>query len=124
MQTSYLNLKKYMKSLTLIENKYLKDNIENIKIGDILLLTYLVPEGNKERLQKIQGLLIKQKNSGINKTITIRRIIQNIGLEQNILLHSPKLISINIKQHSKVRRAKLYYLRTKVGRSKKLKQKF
>ena len=70
-----------------------------------------IREGKKTRTQAFEGVVISQKNSGINKTITVRRVMQGIGVERCFLLHSPKIKTIEIKRSSKVRRSKLYYLR-------------
>jgi large subunit ribosomal protein L19 len=112
------------KEVQLIEEKYKKKEKPNVQIGDVIIIQYLIPEGNKERLQKIEGIVIAKKHGGINETVTIRRNLDNVGFEQVFLLHSPKLVNIYVKQHSFVRRAKLYYLRTAKGKSAKLTQKF
>lgn len=112
------------REIALIEEKYKKKNKPNVQIGDIVIIQYLIPEGNKERVQKIEGVVIAKKHGGINETVTIRRSMDNVGFEQVFFLHSPKLININVKQHSFVRRAKLYYLRYAKGKSAKLTQKF
>ena len=113
-----------------IETKYLKN--ENfldkknplIEIGNIIRIGYLIPEGEKERTQYYEGLVIAIKNKGIGKSFLIRRNVQGIGIEQIFLLNSPKIISIVKKQGSKVRRSKLYFLRELRGKSTRLKIKF
>ena len=79
---------------------------------------------SKERTQKIEGIVIAKKHGGINQTITIRRFIGKFGLEQVLPIHSPKISKLQIIQHSKVRRAKLYYLRKATGKAARLKRKF
>jgi large subunit ribosomal protein L19 len=101
------------------EKKMLK---EELKIGDIVQIGYLIPEGDKERIQYYEGLIISQKNRGLGKTFTLRRSVQGIGLEQIFLFHSPKIISMFKKQSSKVRRAKLYYIRKLKGKATRLKK--
>ena len=113
-----------------IETKYLKN--ENfldkknplVEIGNIIRIGYLIPEGEKERTQYYEGLVIAIKNKGIGKSFLIRRNVQGIGIEQIFLLNSPKIISIVKKQGSKVRRSKLYFLRELRGKSTRLKIKF
>ena len=112
-----------------IESKYLK-NVNNhqeesdkISVGNIIRIAYTVPEGDKERIQYYEGLVIGRQNRGLGQSFTIRRTVQGIGVEQVFLVNSPKIISITKKQSSKVRRAKLYFIRTLVGKALKLKQK-
>jgi large subunit ribosomal protein L19 len=83
-----------------------------------------IREGKKTRTQAYEGVIISMKNSGINKTITVRRVMQGIGVERCFLLHSPKVQTIEIKRSSKVRRSKLYYLRELSGKATRLKQRF
>ena len=83
-----------------------------------------IKEGQKTRIQAYEGVVISQKNVGLNKTITVRKIFQGIGIERCFLLHSPKVMTIEIKRSAKVRRAKLYYLRNLSGKATRLKQRF
>ena len=93
--------------------------------GDLIHdMYYKIKEGAKERLQYYEGVIISIKNSGLSKTITVRRVLQNIGVERVFLINSPKIKAIEIKRSSKVRRAKLYYLRNLSGKATRLKQKF
>ena len=107
-----------------IEQAYLKDNIPNIEIGDTLRIDVLIQEGNKERIQTSEGVVISMHKAQLNTTITLRRIFHGIGIEKIYLIHSPRIINIKIIRKSKVKRAKLYYLRYKVGKATRLKQKF
>lgn len=107
-----------------VEAPYRKENIPLVNVGDTLQLRIKIQEGSKIRLQAYEGIVISQKNSGINKTITVRRVIQGIGIERCFILNSPKIESIEIKRSSKVRRAKLYYLRDLSGKATRLKQRF
>ena len=115
--------------IQLIESKYAKEKAlcdnenKKIKIGDIVRISYSIPEGEKERIQGYEGLIIAIQNKGLGKSFTLRRMVQGIGIEQIFLANSPKITSIVIKQSSKVRRAKLYFIRTLVGKALKLKQK-
>jgi large subunit ribosomal protein L19 len=110
--------------LNKIESDYLKVDVPNVRVGDTVRLGVEIKEGQKTRTQAYEGVVISQKNKGLTKTITVRRILQGIGVERCFLLHSPKINSIEIKRSSKVRRAKLYYLRNLSGKATRLKQRF
>lgn len=114
-----------------VESKFLKENIiksdsrnTRLEVGDVLRIGYTVYEGNKERTQYYEGVVIAKQNRGLGKSFTIRRTVQGIGVEQIFLLNSPKILSITKKQSSKVRRAKLYFLRGLTGKATRLKRKF
>jgi large subunit ribosomal protein L19 len=96
-----------------LENQFLKKDLPILKIGDNVKVGVKIIEGNKERVQYYEGTIIAKKNSSINKTITVRKVFQGIGIERIFLLHSPKVDSITVLRSSKVRRSKLYYLRFK-----------
>jgi large subunit ribosomal protein L19 len=107
-----------------IEAEYLNPNVPNIRVGDMVKLGVQIKEGAKTRVQSYEGVVIAIKNSGLNKTITVRKIMQGIGIERCFLIHSPKLDSIEILSSAKVRRSKLYYLRNLSGKATRLKQRF
>lgn len=112
--------------IDLVESRYKRvktEKEEEIKIGDILRVGYLIPEGNKERTQYYEGLVIAKNNRGLGKSFTIRRNVQGIGVEQVFLFNSPKIVSVIKKQSSKVRRAKLYFIRSLSGKATRLKAK-
>ena len=115
-----LNAQKTIKN---VENNFIKKDLPVLKIGDNVKVGVKIIEGNKERVQFYEGTIIAKKNSSINTTITVRKILQGIGIERIFLIHSPKLDSITILRSSKVRRAKLYYLRDLRGKASRLKQK-
>lgn len=122
--------KKISKNLMqIIEKKHFQEkalffnNQEKVAVGDIIRLGYIIPEGDKERTQYYEGLIIAINNRGLGKSFTLRRTVQGIGVEQIFLAHSPKIISIIKKQSSKVRRAKLYFIRSLRGKSTRLKPK-
>ena len=94
-----------------IEEPHIKKTLPTLFVGDNVKLGVLIKEGNKERTQYYEGIIIAQKNTRINKTITVRRVLQGIGIERIFLIHSPKLVSVEVTKSSKVRRSKLYYLR-------------
>ena len=112
------------KTINNLENTFLKKNLPVLKIGDNVKIGVKIIEGNKERVQFYEGTIIAKKNSSINTTITVRKILQGIGIERIFLIHSPKVDSITILRSSKVRRSKLYYLRALKGKASRLKQAF
>ena len=107
-----------------IQNQFLKYNLPKIKIGDNVKIGVKIIEGNKERIQFYEGTIIAKKNTSINTTIIVRKVLQGIGIERIFLIHSPKVDSIKVLRSSKVRRSKLYYLRSLKGKASRLKQKF
>ena len=107
-----------------VEHDFLKKNLPVLKIGDNIKIGVKIIEGNRERVQFYEGTIIAKKNSLINTTITVRKILQGIGVERIFLIHSPKIDSIQVLRSSKVRRAKLYYLRKLRGKASRLKQTF
>nr|YP_009396484.1 ribosomal protein L19 [Polysiphonia scopulorum]ARW65670.1 ribosomal protein L19 [Polysiphonia scopulorum] len=106
-----------------VEKDYLKKDLPLLEIGDSIRIKKLIQEGTKERIQISDGVIISKNNSMINQTITVRKTLQNIGVERVYLINSPKIINIEIMKKAKVRRAKLYYLRTRSGKATRLKQK-
>ena len=112
------------KTLQLIENPFLKTTLPTLSIGDNVKIGVKIIEGNKERVQFYEGTIIAKKNSSINTTITVRKVFQGIGIERVFLINSPKIDSIHVLRSSKVRRAKLYYLRDLKGKASRLKQVF
>nr|YP_009293757.1 ribosomal protein L19 [Rhodymenia pseudopalmata]AOM64439.1 ribosomal protein L19 [Rhodymenia pseudopalmata] len=107
-----------------VENKFIKKNLPDIQVGDSVEIGVLIQEGNKERVQNAEGVVISKNNAQLNTTITVRKVLQNIGVERVYLIHSPKIVKINIKRRSKVKKAKLYYLRQRCGKATRLKQRF
>ena len=112
------------KTIQSVENNFLKKNLPTLKIGDNVKVGVKIIEGNRERVQFYEGTIIAKKNSLINTTITVRKILQGIGIERIFLIHSPKIDSIEVLRSSKVRRSKLYYLRKLRGKASRLKQTF
>ena len=110
--------------LTEDSNNYIKTNLPKIKTGDLINIGIKIVERNKERIQYYKGIVIARKNSSINTTLLVRKIVQGIGIERIFLIHSPKIDSIKILRSSKVRRSKLYYLRKLKGKASRLKQSF
>jgi large subunit ribosomal protein L19 len=112
------------KTINDLESNFLKKDLPVLRIGDNVKLGVKIIEGNKERVQFYEGTIIAKKNSSINTTITVRKILQGIGIERIFLIHSPKIDSITVLRSSKVRRSKLYYLRGLKGKASRLKQSF
>ncbi len=107
-----------------LEKNFLKKDLPVLKIGDNVKIGVKIIEGNKERIQFYEGTILAKKNSSINTTITVRKVLQGIGVERIFLIHSPKVDSITVLRSSKVRRSKLYYLRNLRGKASRLKQAF
>ena len=105
-----------------LNEKYMKSELPELNVGDTVRVTVRVKEGNRERNQAFEGTLIAKKHGGINETITVRRISYNVGCEKVFPVHSPSIVSIETVRRGKVRRAKLYYRRDRVGKSAKVKE--
>ena len=97
-----------------------EDQLSDMTIGDTVDVHYRIVEGDKERIQVFQGVLIGMKGRGINRTITIRRIVANEGVERIFPLHSPRIAKIEVVRRGDARRAKLYYLRDRIGKARRL----
>ena len=106
------------------EAEQLKDELPDIYVGDTVKVGVRIREGNKERVQPYEGVVIAKRHGGLNETITVRRIFQGIGVERVFMLHSPQVASVNVERRGKVRRAKLFYLRDRVGKATRVKQRF
>ncbi len=106
------------------ENSQLKKELPEIYVGDTVKVGVKITEGNKERVQPYEGVVIAKRHGGINQTITVRRIFQGIGVERVFMLHSPQVASLKVERRGKVRRAKLFYLRDRVGKATRVKQRF
>ena len=112
-----------MNIINAIENEYKKEEVVPFKIGDTVDVHIRIKEGNKERIQIFTGTVIKRQNSGLNETFTVRKISYGVGVEKTFPTHSPKIAKIEVKRVGKVRRARLYYLRDRVGKAAKTKEK-
>ena len=106
------------------EGSQLKKEIPEIYVGDTVKVGVKITEGNKERVQPYEGVVIAKRHGGLNQTITVRRIFQGIGVERIFMLHSPQVASLKVERRGKVRRAKLFYLRDRVGKATRVKQRF
>ena len=105
-----------------IEKEQIKTDLPQIAIGDTVRVYVKVVEGSRERLQAFEGTVISMKGGGVSETFTVRRVSYGIGVERTFMLHSPRLDRIEIIRHGRVRRAKLYYLRDRIGKASKLKE--
>ncbi len=112
------------KTINDIESTFIKTDLPFLRIGDSIKVGVKIVEGNKERVQFYEGTIIAKKNSSVNTTITVRKVLQGIGIERVFLIHSPKIDSIEVLSSAKVRRSKLYYLRNLSGKASRLKQSF
>jgi large subunit ribosomal protein L19 len=106
------------------EAEQLKSDLPEIYVGDTVKVGVRIREGNKERIQPYEGVVIAKRHGGLNETITVRRIFQGIGVERVFMLHSPQVASVKVERRGKVRRAKLFYLRDRVGKATRVKQRF
>ena len=106
-----------------IEHEQLKNKIPVLNIGDTIRVHVKIKEGNRERIQVFEGIIIKKQGGGLNETFTVRRISYGVGVEKTFLVHSPLVEKVEVVRVGKARRAKLYYLRDRVGKSAKTKEK-
>ena len=106
-----------------IEHEQLKNKIPDLRIGDTVRVHVKIKEGNRERIQVFEGIIIKKQGGGVNATFTVRRISYGVGVEKTFLVHSPNVEKVEVTRVGKARRAKLYYLRDRVGKAAKTKEK-
>ena len=106
-----------------IEREQMKNKIPDLKVGNTVKVHVRVKEGNRERIQIFEGTIIKVQGGGINKTFTVRRIASGVGVEKTFLIHSPAVEKVEVTRVGKARRAKLFYLRDRLGKSAKTKEK-
>ncbi len=111
-----------MNLIDIIEKENLKENVPEFEIGDTVKVYVKIKEGNKERLQGYEGVVIARKNGSVRESFTVRRISFGIGVERTFPLHSPKIDKIEVLKKGKVRRAKLFYLRERTGNAAKIKE--
>ena len=111
-----------MDLVKVLSEQHLKSDVPDLKIGDTVKVHAKIKEGNRERIQIFEGIIIAMKHSGINKTVTVRRVSYGVGVEKTFLVHSPNVAKFEVIRHGKVRRAKLYYLRDRLGKAAKVKE--
>ena len=105
-----------------LNNEQLKENVPVINVGDTVRVSNKIKEGTRERVQLFEGTVIAKNGGGISETFTVRRVSYGVGVEKTFPVHSPNVEKVEIVRHGKVRRAKLYYLRDRVGKSSKVKE--
>ena len=101
-----------------VESTQLKKDFAEFQVGDTVRVKVLIREGNKERNQNFEGMVIGTKNGGVNKSFTVRRIFQGVAIERTFMVHSPKVVSLKVIRKGRTRRAKLYYMRERIGTKK------
>ena len=111
-----------MNALKLISDASLKENVPQFEIGDTVKAHVQIKEGDKSRIQVFEGTVIAKKHGGISETFTVRRVAHGVGIERVFPVHSPVVDKVEVIRHGKVRRAKLYYLRDRVGKAAKVKE--
>ena len=111
------------KVIEALENEQLKSEVPEFGPGDTVVVQVKVREGNRERLQAFEGVVIGRRNRGLNSSFTVRKISHGVGVERTFQLHSPLIADIQVKRRGDVRQAKLYYLRERSGRSARIKEK-
>ena len=109
-----------MKALT---SQYMKAEVPEVHVGDTVRVHVKIKEGSRERVQAFEGTVIAKKHGGLEETFTVRRISYGVGCEKVFLLHSPSIVKVETVRHGKVRRAKLYYLRNRLGKAAKITEK-
>jgi large subunit ribosomal protein L19 len=106
-----------------LEQQQIREDLEPVSVGDTVKVYYKIIEGNRERTQVFQGIVIRRHGASNRETFTVRKISFGVGVERTFPVHSPKIEKIDILSHGKARRSKLYYLRDKVGRAARLREK-
>ena len=112
-----------MDLVKVLAEQQIKTDLPELKVGDTVKVHQKIKEGNRERIQIFEGTIIAMKHSGINKSVTVRRISYGVGVEKTFPVHSPNIAKFEVVRHGKVRRAKLYYLRDRVGKAAKVHEK-
>lgn len=111
-----------MNIMKMVEQGYLKKDIPNFRSGDTVRVHVKVIEGGRERTQVFEGTVIRRRGSGLNETFTVRRVTHGVGVERTFPVHSPRLAKIEIMRKGRVRRARLYYLRKRVGKAARIRE--
>lgn len=106
-----------------LENEQIKKVVPEFKVGDTVRVSAKIVEGTKERIQVFEGVVLKRQNGGIRETFTVRRLSYGVGVEKTWPLHSPRVENIEVVRRGVVRRAKLFYLRDRIGKAAKVKEK-
>jgi len=106
-----------------IEKEQMKQEPPKFNVGDTVKVHLKIVEGKRERVQIFEGLVIKKQNGGVSENFTVRKISSGVGVEKTLPLHSPKILDVEVVRKGKVRRAKLYYIRERIGKKAKVKEK-
>ena len=112
-----------MDLVKILSERYMKPELPKMNVGDTVRVHVKIKEGSRERIQIFEGTVIAKKHGGIEETITVRRISYGVGCEKVFPLHAPNVVNVECVRHGKVRRAKLYYLRDRLGKAAKVKEK-
>ena len=112
-----------MDALKLIAQSSMKADMPKVEVGDYVRVNVLIRDGDKDRIQAFEGTVIAMKHGGISETFTVRRVAHGVGIERVFPIHSPRVASVDVLRHGVVRRAKLYYLRNRVGKAARVKEK-
>lgn len=112
-----------MDLVKVVEGEHLRNPYSEVEIGDFVKMHLKIKEGNRERIQVFEGTVIARKGGGLSETLTVRRLSYGVGVERILPVHSPKIDKIEIVRKGRVRRAKLYYLRDRIGKAAKIKEK-
>ncbi len=112
-----------MDFIKVLTNEQLKENVPTVNVGDTIRVHNRIKEGSRERIQLFEGTVISKNGGGISETFTVRRVSYGCGVEKTFPIHSPNVVKVDIIRSGKVRRAKLYYLRDRVGKASKVKEK-
>ena len=111
-----------MDTMKMVEQDYLKKDIPSFRPGDTVRVYVKVVEGGRERIQVFEGTVLRRRGSGLSETFTVRRVTYGVGVERTFLVHSPRLDKIEVKKKGRVRRARLYYLRDRVGKAARIRE--
>ena len=111
-----------MNNFDAFKSEQLKETVPTFNVGDTVRVHNLIKEGTRERIQMYEGTVIGKHGGGISETFTVRRVAYGVGVEKTFPLHSPHVVKVDVLRRGKVRRAKLYYLRDRVGKSSKVKE--
>lgn len=112
-----------MEIIRQIENEQKKDSLPELKVGDYVRIDYRIKEGQRERIQMFEGTIIKIQGENVRRAFTVRRLSYGVGVERTFLVHSPRVENIKVVRHGKARRARLFYLRNRVGKAARLREK-
>ncbi len=108
--------------IELVEKPHLKKTLPEFNVGDTVDVRCKIVEGDKERIQVYNGTVIAQRGAGLNEVFTVRRLVGDEGVERTFLIHSPNVVGVKVRRRGKVRRVKLYYLRKRIGKARKVRE--